>query len=73
MLKIPGCDTIWRPEDFQGIDQDLIAGLPRPKKRITELMLKSVNENKKGNNIKVILYIVFIKHSSPFIFTCILI
>ncbi|XP_057662422.1 NADPH:adrenodoxin oxidoreductase, mitochondrial [Diorhabda carinulata] len=44
MLKLPSCSTIWRPEDFVGISEHL-ANLSRQKKRITELMLKSLEEN----------------------------
>lgn len=43
MLKLKTCTTIWQPEDFSGI-ADHVSNLVRPKKRITELMLKSLNE-----------------------------
>ncbi|CAG9856605.1 unnamed protein product [Phyllotreta striolata] len=43
MLKLKTCSTIWRAEDFKGV-ADHIPHLARPKKRITELMLKSLNE-----------------------------
>lgn len=46
MLKIPNNQTIWRSNDFEGITAETISSLPRPKKRITELMLKSLNEAK---------------------------
>ncbi|VVC91783.1 unnamed protein product [Leptidea sinapis] len=42
-LKLNGCRTIWRENDFIGI-ADIISSLPRPRKRLTELMLKSLNE-----------------------------
>lgn len=41
MLKLPNVRTQWRPDDFAGIDDRLIAALPRPKRRITELMWKN--------------------------------
>lgn len=46
MLKIPKTQTIWRSADFEGITGDTVTSLPRPKKRITELMLKNLNEAK---------------------------
>lgn len=46
MLKIPQTQTIWRKSDFEGITADTVNSLPRPKKRITELMLKSLNDTK---------------------------
>jgi len=46
MLKIPQTKTIWRSADFDGITSETVNSLPRPKKRITELMLKSLNEAK---------------------------
>ncbi|XP_060527055.1 NADPH:adrenodoxin oxidoreductase, mitochondrial isoform X2 [Cylas formicarius] len=45
MLKLGGCSTVWRKEDFEGVAAH-IPNLPRPKKRITELMLKSLEEQK---------------------------
>lgn len=52
MLKIPKCNTIWRSQDFIDISDDVVASLARPKKRITELMLKSVKENAKTEGFK---------------------
>ncbi|EDV56498.1 NADPH:adrenodoxin oxidoreductase, mitochondrial [Drosophila erecta] len=43
MLKLPNVDTRWRSEDFSGIDLQLDK-LQRPRKRLTELMLKSLKE-----------------------------
>lgn len=43
MLKLPNVNTVWRPIDFKGIDDKIISSLPRPKKRIIELMLKNVD------------------------------
>lgn len=41
MLKLPNVETQWRCSDFNGIDDAVITSLPRPKKRITDLMLKN--------------------------------
>lgn len=43
MLKLPHVSTQWRPQDFQGISEQ-VEKLARPRKRLTELMLKSLNE-----------------------------
>lgn len=47
MLKLSSCNTIWNSDDFNGLS-DIVANLQRPKKRIMELMLKSVQENVKS-------------------------
>lgn len=49
MLKLTNCQTTWKPSDFTGI-KDLVPQLPRPRKRLTELMLKSLNEQSSGTN-----------------------
>ncbi|XP_058835763.1 NADPH:adrenodoxin oxidoreductase, mitochondrial [Topomyia yanbarensis] len=43
MLKLPNCCTTWRMNDFRNVAEAL-PELQRPKKRITELMLKSLSE-----------------------------
>lgn len=42
MLKLPNVTTKWRADDFKDIPE--LDKLARPRKRITELMLKSLNE-----------------------------
>ncbi|KAF5300602.1 hypothetical protein FQR65_LT09134 [Abscondita terminalis] len=44
MLKLPNCSTIWCRDNFTGVS-NVIPSLARPKKRIAELMVKSLNEN----------------------------
>lgn len=44
MLKLQQVDTQWRTADFAGI-QEQIEKLARPRKRITELMMKSMTES----------------------------
>jgi adrenodoxin-NADP+ reductase len=51
MLKLPNVSTIWRAEDFKDIPQ-VLDKLSRPKKRIAELMLKSLNENSQNHERK---------------------
>lgn len=41
MLKLPNVTTVWRREDFVGLE-DVVASLQRPRKRLTELMLTSL-------------------------------
>lgn len=43
MLKLSNCKTVWRPEDFVNIPEKT-KDLPRPRKRITELMLDSLSK-----------------------------
>lgn len=42
MLKLPTVTTVWRKEDFVGVEE-VVASLQRPRKRLTELMLTSMN------------------------------
>lgn len=58
MLKIKNVDTIWRADDFAGV-QEQIESLPRPRKRITELMIKSLNEGKTTDGYKRFLPVNF--------------
>lgn len=43
MLNLANVATVWRKDDFAGIDTEFASKLARPKKRIIELMLKSVH------------------------------
>lgn len=43
ILKLENCSTCLKPKDFDGIP-DLVPNLERPRKRITELMLRHLNE-----------------------------
>ncbi|OWR54361.1 ribosomal protein S5 [Danaus plexippus plexippus] len=43
-IKLRNCSTLWRENDFQGV-ADAVSQLERPRKRLTELMLKSLAEN----------------------------
>ncbi|XP_058803423.1 NADPH:adrenodoxin oxidoreductase, mitochondrial isoform X7 [Phymastichus coffea] len=48
MLKLENCKTYWRTDDFKGI-KEIICDLARPRKRLTELMLKSIEDAKVDN------------------------
>lgn len=43
MTKLPGVNILWRGEDFIGISEEL-PNLPRPRKRLTELMLSNLSK-----------------------------
>lgn len=43
MLKLQQCQTVWKHEDFVGVAEQ-VSNLARPRKRITELMLQSLNQ-----------------------------
>lgn len=49
MLKLPGVNTVWRLDDFEGVT-DEVEKLARPRKRLTELMLKSVADHKSSES-----------------------
>lgn len=51
MLKLPNVATKWRTNDFDGIHSSIINDLPRPKRRITELLLKSVQSQPNGDRV----------------------
>lgn len=60
MLKLPNVITRWRPSDFDGIDEAFVAKLPRPKKRITELMMNSLKGPSQTNsNVRIFSPIFF--------------
>ncbi|XP_041769724.1 NADPH:adrenodoxin oxidoreductase, mitochondrial [Anopheles merus] len=48
MLKLSSCTTRWRADDFDHVEES-IPNLPRPRKRITELMVKSLAEQAPNN------------------------
>ncbi|XP_012253191.2 NADPH:adrenodoxin oxidoreductase, mitochondrial isoform X3 [Athalia rosae] len=43
LIKLEDCETQWRTSDFDQV-RDYIPNLARPRKRLTELMLKSLDE-----------------------------
>ncbi|XP_044755959.1 NADPH:adrenodoxin oxidoreductase, mitochondrial [Coccinella septempunctata] len=47
MIKLKNCKTEWIADDFKDVS-NVINSLPRPKKRISELMLRSATENLPG-------------------------
>lgn len=58
MLKLPNVSTVWRKEDFNGIPE-LIESLPRPRKRLTDLMVKSLDQQSSSVNERKFLPIFY--------------
>lgn len=48
-VKLKNCTTVWRKEDFVGVE-DAVTKLQRPRKRLTELMLSSLQESTLQSN-----------------------
>lgn len=48
-LKLKNCKTIWRDSDVEGLSE-VVTTLQRPRKRLTELMLKSFIESREQNS-----------------------
>lgn len=44
LIKLESCKTLWRSQDFTGV-REIVSTLARPRKRLTELMLKSLDES----------------------------
>lgn len=65
-LKLKTCTTVWRQEDFVGV-QDVVGNLARPRKRLTELMLKSLNEMTKSDTKDKIFKPLFYRSPNKFI------
>lgn len=62
MLNLPNVSTIWRESDFSSIDDHILSKLPRPKKRIMELMLRNLNMPTDSSSMEKT------KHFSPIFF-----
>ncbi|XP_022900453.2 NADPH:adrenodoxin oxidoreductase, mitochondrial [Onthophagus taurus] len=58
ILKLPNCKTTWNLDDFVGV-KDVICNLARPRRRLTELMLKSLSESDLNQKNKVFKPIFF--------------
>lgn len=67
-LKMKDCRTIWRQDNFDGIS-DIVGTLVRPRKRLTELMLKSLGENQTAKDHKCSkrFYPIFYRSPNKFI------
>ncbi|KAF7392896.1 hypothetical protein HZH66_008729 [Vespula vulgaris] len=66
ILKLENCKTFWRREDFIGINE-IVPMLARPRKRLTELMLKSLNEQSANcTTVKKELHPIFLRSPIEF-------
>lgn len=66
LIKLENCETQWRASDFYGV-RDEIPNLARPRKRLTELMLKSLEENSvKKSNCRNVLAPIFLRSPIEF-------
>lgn len=63
-LKLKNCRTIWKENDFADVEK-MVPDLPRPRKRLTELMLKSLNEKQTMTNDSNIKYFKPVFFRSP--------
>ncbi|KAK2575015.1 hypothetical protein KPH14_008762 [Odynerus spinipes] len=67
ILKLENCNTFWRANDFVGINE-IVPTLARPRKRLTELMLKSLNEQSVNcTTVKKELYPIFLRSPLEFL------
>ncbi|KAF7395613.1 hypothetical protein HZH68_009663 [Vespula germanica] len=67
ILKLENCKTFWRGEDFIGINE-IVPMLARPRKRLTELMLKSLNEQSANcTTVKKELHPIFLRSPIEFL------
>lgn len=64
-LKLKNCRTVWRESDLKGVE-DVIPSLQRPRKRLTELMVKSFKESKNTSSEERIFKPVFFRSPSKF-------
>uniref|UniRef100_A0A8C4N4S2 NADPH:adrenodoxin oxidoreductase, mitochondrial n=1 Tax=Eptatretus burgeri TaxID=7764 RepID=A0A8C4N4S2_EPTBU len=48
MVNLQGVRTVLNPSDFEGIERVLLENIPRPRRRLTELLLKSTPQGSAG-------------------------
>lgn len=65
-LKLENCRAVWREQDFLGV-ADIVSKLVRPRKRITELMLKSLNENQVNSEAQKYFKPIFFRSPEKFL------
>ncbi|XP_070511136.1 NADPH:adrenodoxin oxidoreductase, mitochondrial-like isoform X2 [Cardiocondyla obscurior] len=66
ILKLEGCRTFWREQDFENIEA-MVPTLDRPRKRQIELMLKSLKESKCDSTYTKELYPIFLRSPVEFL------
>lgn len=65
LLRLENCKKIWRPQDFTGV-RDIVPTLSRPRKRLMELMLKSLEESVNDNTFTKELNPIFLRSPVEF-------
>jgi len=65
LTKLEKCGTLWRPQDFLGI-REIVPTLARPRKRLTELMLKSLEESASNSMHSKQLHPIFLRSPIEF-------
>lgn len=60
LIKLENMRTVWRPQDFTGV-QAIVPTLARPRKRLTELMLKSLGESTSDSTHTKELHPIFLR------------
>ncbi|XP_032680484.1 NADPH:adrenodoxin oxidoreductase, mitochondrial isoform X3 [Odontomachus brunneus] len=65
LIKLENMKTVWRPQDFTGV-QAIVPTLARPRKRLTELMLKSLEESTSDSTRTKELHPIFLRSPLEF-------
>lgn len=65
IVRLENCGTLWRSQDFTGV-QEIVPTLARPRKRLTELMLKSLEESASDSTRSKQLHPVFLRSPVEF-------
>lgn len=65
ILKLESCKTFWREQDFENVEA-IVPTLDRPRKRLTELMLKSLKEFKNDSVHAKELHPIFLRSPVEF-------
>ena len=59
LVKLNSVRPVWNTDDFSRIDQSMIDKLERPRKRLTELMLKIIRDNSPSNDAQRLWHLQF--------------
>lgn len=67
LLNLEGCNTVWRADDLKGVPE-MVPHLIKPRKRLTELIVKKFEEQKTNDKLKQ-LKMVFLRSPKEFLGT----
>lgn len=65
LLNLEGCNTVWRAADLKGVSE-IVPHLIKPRKRLTELIVKKFEEQKSNYELKQ-LKMVFLRSPKEFL------